>query len=296
MSLKLNCPICDFTTADSRPSAVANDEVINVSCKRCGNFAISIGVKLDTPNYKLSAFLRDANLDKRQLQISNNNLNDVVSSIGDKSVSEKIIALLGAFAKLSKHPGDKVFINGETDFPLAWADSQREFNFILDALVSQGDVRNAKAGNFQITASGWTHIESHRTLNPSNRQVFVAMSFSESMKVVWLPGFKAGIEAAGYSAYRVDGVPHNNRIDAKIMADIKESKFVVADFTEQKAGVYFEAGYALGLGIPVIWCVRKDDLENVHFDTRQYGHIVWENAVDLSEKLNDYIVAIIGKA
>ena len=69
----------------------------------------------------------------------------------------------------------------------------------------------------------------------------------------------------------------------------------MADVTQQRAGVYFEAGYALGLGLPVFWCVRKDDLDNVHFDTRQYNHIVWENEEDLAEQLYLFVTAIIGK-
>lgn len=70
---------------------------------------------------------------------------------------------------------------------------------------------------------------------------------------------------------------------------------MIADVTEQKQGVYFEAGYALGLGIPVIWSCRKDDLKNVHFDTRQYNHILWESEEDYAEKLYNFICAIIGK-
>ncbi len=71
--------------------------------------------------------------------------------------------------------------------------------------------------------------------------------------------------------------------------------FLAAGVTEQKNGVYFEAGYALGLGLPVIWCVRKDDAKNVHFDTAQYNQIRWASAPELQEGLFDYICAIIGK-
>ena len=33
------------------------------------------------------------------------------------------------------------------------------------------------------------------------------------------------------------------------MAEIRRSRFVVADYTGQVNGVYFEAGFALGLGL-----------------------------------------------
>jgi nucleoside 2-deoxyribosyltransferase len=70
---------------------------------------------------------------------------------------------------------------------------------------------------------------------------------------------------------------------------------VVADITEQKNGVDFEAGYARGLGLPVIWSVRKDDAKNVHFDGAQYKQIRWESAKELGEVLFGYICTIVGQ-
>jgi len=67
----------------------------------------------------------------------------------------------------------------------------------------------------------------------------------------------------------------------------------VADFTGSRGGVYFEAGFALGLGIPVIWSCRKNDVKKVHFDTRQYNHIVWNDSSDLYRQLRDRIEATI---
>lgn len=52
---------------------------------------------------------------------------------------------------------------------------------------------------------------------------------------------------------------------------------------------------AIGLGLPVFWSVRHDDLTNVHFDTRQYNHIVWQKEEHLAEQLFLYVSAIIGK-
>ena len=79
------------------------------------------------------------------------------------------------------------------------------------------------------------------------------------------------------------------------MTEIKNSRFVVADVTDQRPGVYFEAGYAMGLGLPVIWSVREDDLQKVHFDTRQYNHIVWRAAVDFVQQLYNRVSAVIGR-
>lgn len=66
----------------------------------------------------------------------------------------------------------------------------------------------------------------------------------------------------------------------------------------QRGGVYFEAGLALGLNMPVIWICEEELKSNeIHFDTRQYNYLTWkESAIgDLKEPLQNRIEAIIGK-
>ena len=68
---------------------------------------------------------------------------------------------------------------------------------------------------------------------------------------------------------------------------------MVADFTGQLAGVYYEAGFAMGLGRTVIWCCRKDEIGKLHFDTNHKNHIDWETPEDLREGLYRRIRATI---
>jgi major membrane immunogen (membrane-anchored lipoprotein) len=51
----------------------------------------------------------------------------------------------------------------------------------------------------------------------------------------------------------------------------------------------------LGLGRPVIWVCSKSDFAKVHFDTRQYNTIVYENTDELKKRLQFRIEAILGK-
>lgn len=85
---------------------------------------------------------------------------------------------------------------------------------------------------------------------------------------------------------------HDGKIDDRIIAEIRIAGLVVADFTGGRGGVYYEAGYAQGLGIPVVWTCREDYFreKGVHFDTRQYNHIVWRDAADLREKLKNRLL------
>ena len=124
------------------------------------------------------------------------------------------------------------------------------------------------------------------------------MWFDESMNHAWEAAIKPGIEDAGYEAVRVDQQEHVNKVDDQIIAEIKRSRFIVADFTQgsdgARGGVYYEAGYAHGIGIPVIFTCKSDSLTNVHFDTRQYNHIVWEDMDELRKNLANRICAVVG--
>jgi len=82
-------------------------------------------------------------------------------------------------------------------------------------------------------------------------------------------------------------------INDEILAGIKKAKFTIADFTYHKAGVYFEAGYALGRGQKVIYTCREDNIGTAHFDTRNYQHLVWKDGADLKKKLMDKIEVFI---
>ena len=78
---------------------------------------------------------------------------------------------------------------------------------------------------------------------------------------------------------------------------IKRSRFVVADFSVNRGGIYFEAGFAVGLGIPVIWLVQDNQLAEVHLDTRQYNFIIWSDNEweNLRHRLRYRIEATIGR-
>ncbi|HEY6765858.1 MAG TPA: hypothetical protein VI386_13895, partial [Candidatus Sulfotelmatobacter sp.] len=145
-----------------------------------------------------------------------------------------------------------------------------------------------------LTSSGWQELERVEQSGVESSNVFIAMWFDFSQSSV-SESIQSAVAASGYTSVRIDEVEHVNRIDDEIIARIRQSKFLVADLTGQRNGVYFEAGFMLGLGRPVIWLCRKSDLEKVHFDTRQYNMLVYDDVEQLRSKLQFRIEAIIGK-
>ena len=180
----------------------------------------------------------------------------------------------------------------------AMPESTDEIKFFLDYLAAKGWLNVHKNAGYNLTVEGHAHLEELEHRVTVSSQAFVAMWFDNSMTNAWEEGIKPAIKAAGYEALRIDQKEHANKIDDEIIAEIQRSRFIVADFTQGKAGarggVYYEAGFAHGLGIPVIFTCRKDALEKVHFDTRQYKHIVWETPEELRRELENCIAAVIG--
>ena len=93
------------------------------------------------------------------------------------------------------------------------------------------------------------------------------------------------------------------------MASFEDSVFINCPFDSEYRAIFFALVFAVhdcgyiarcalevddsGLARPVIWSCKKDDFDNVHFDTRQYNHIVWQTPADLREQLRDRIKATI---
>lgn len=120
------------------------------------------------------------------------------------------------------------------------------------------------------------------------------MWFDNSLNDAYENGLQVGVLNTRYNPLRIDQVEHVNRIDDEIVRQINASQFVVADFTGHRGGVYFEAGYALGKGIPVFWSCRKSDMADLHFDIRQFNCIDWDSPKDLATRLAARIEAVLG--
>ncbi len=278
-------------------------ERLSVICRCCGKFTITDTVAKIAErkgiSHKLSAWIRDrTESGVETAEINSNSLEDINISLPNYRVHEKQLTLMRACERKTEFPGSLISFNYAIDYPLAWAVEGRELSYHLSSLTDRGLLSSTFSTTdayVEITAAGWAFLDEHSRASVISDQAFVAMAFADTMKPAWENGIHPAIKKAGFNPYRTDMQPDIDRIDLKIMTEIKNSRFLVADVTLQRPGVYFETGYALGLGIPVFWCVRHNDRNNVHFDTRQYNHIVWKDEQDLAEQLHVFVMAIIGK-
>lgn len=302
------CPVCKLPNQEVLNARDYGDKT-TYNCLRCGRYTISRTAEINTKGradlYLLSSWLKERNLLGVEIPMLTSAFTDeVVENLPRYNAIVKQKKLIKAIELLTDYPGKDVSLTLEHDTSLAWARNEDELRYYLKSLFNRGLLEIAGSGNRNIldqiisvviTAQGWEYLEKDESNLASKFQVFVAMSFDKNMLSVYENAIEPAVASTGFLPYRVDRLPHLEKIDAKIIAEIRNSRFIVADVTRQKPGVYYEAGFAFGLGIPVIWTVHHDDLKNVHFDTRQYNHIVWESEVELREKLAVFILATIGR-
>jgi nucleoside 2-deoxyribosyltransferase len=218
----------------------------------------------------------------------------------EPTVQDKLILLLKHLGHITEYPGQTSEFDSANDYSVVCAKNYQEANFYFDSLVEQGlatreqSFTGSRLPRFKITANGWKELSRIEQSGSESSNAFIAMAFSPDRNP-FKEAIKTAVKNAGYIPIRIDEVEHVNKIDDQIIAQIRSSKFLISDFTSQRNGVYFEAGFMLGLGRTVIWVCDREDLKNVHFDTRQYNTIDYTDADDLQTRLQFRIEAILGK-
>lgn len=269
-----------------------------VSCKRCGDYCISeeatdelSSSTLHGRRYMLSGLARNGPVGEHRLRITRVALPQLLANapVPTDIFEAADRMLLHLSSKLAGFDG-AIRVNRD-DYPLIFARSPDEYSAVLTHLVETGILRGGASNTYALTAEGWRRLRELRIGATTSDQAFVAMSFAPELQNAWEHGFRPALQAGGYSPVRVDSIPHNDKICDRIVLEIRRSGLVVADFTGQRGGVYFEAGFALGLGKSVVWTCKESDVQNLHFDTRQYRHILWSDPEQLRTALLDHIRA-----
>ena len=110
-------------------------------------------------------------------------------------------------------------------------------------------------------------LPSSNVLGDPTNLVFVIMPFSPEMDPIF-EGIRAAAKENNLVAERVKDVQGDYKITEKIMEMIHAARMIVADLTHERPNVYFELGYARGMGKTVITIARKKT--KLHFDIKDW--------------------------
>jgi len=304
------CYICKFSDVTSESKGL----IETVSCPRCGRYsvdrknvsALQNSPDLSTIKHIISGYLRycfEHDLNQPILSRESIFSNIIENSLTpkDNEIQKKVLRLLEFLQAKTVFLGNDISVDFERDFSLTFSLHPAEFKFILQHLSTEGLI-NIKAedqasARLVLTVKGFRFITKTR---PTKKQIFVAMAFKDEMFEL-IKTIKQNVETAtGYTLALVTDHEFNRNIDDRIIAEINRSHAIIADFSHNNPGVYFEAGYALGQGKEVIFTCQKGQtpggdtlISQVHFDINHRNHILWDSAQDLETKLINRINATI---
>ena len=189
--------------------------------------------------------------------------------------------------QLSKGPGDSIdykIVKKLNDPSVTKTPKDdKHFNFLLNDLlikefgyltISTFVELNNVTSKLRISPKGLLHLNDLLIKKTDSNIGFCAMWFDEIMNSIWDQAIEPAITECNFKPIRIDKVHFNNDINAEMIYYIQNSKFIIADFTGNRGGVYFEAGFAQGLKIPVIFTCREDEFQNnkPHFDIEHYNY------------------------
>ncbi len=298
--MNYECPICKKPAHLTEGLSQGVKDIYVVSCEVCGKYQITRSASLTLPETLeqrliLSFAIRNRSERGEEVYISTEDVENILESVCVPSDPfETIDLLLKYLYTKAGTAGESVKLNAETDYPILFAKNPSEFLYYVEKARELKFIEpHPKKVGYRLSLKGWKRLDELRGTERKSNQAFVAMWFDSNLDQAWEQGFRPALKQSGFSPIRIDLTEHNEKICDRIIAEIRKSGLVVADFTGQRGGVYFEAGFAMGLGIPVIWTCRDTDIGHVHFDTRQYNHIVWRTPEELKKKLINRIEATL---
>lgn len=154
----------------------------------------------------------------------------------------------------------------------------------------------------KLTPVGWRRYGELMTASVRSRHAFMAMKYAdEQLDAIVRDYFAPAVARTGFELRRLDQGQPAGLIDDQLRVQIRTSRFLVCDLTHGNRGAYWEAGFAEGLGRPVIYTCREDvfrdpiNADHPHFDTNHFVTVLWNpETVDASaQRLVDTIRATL---
>lgn len=295
------CPVCDELLQNVNPPT-KNSYIYH--CKRCGDFTLE--------SRTISQFdLYDNDDEKQQKRAI---LSHHIAQYNKKTKSKYYIKLTKqGIDEILKNPfptpieqmenliiflGDDIKIAGKIkhltwtyDFlllkvmALTCTIDKNNLYAILEMLKDENFIVYSKNmetyNNIKFTFNGWKKYHELKKERKDSKKVFMAMRFKNKKLTNFLNSHvKPEIEKIGFLITKANDQEKPGLIDDRIRVEIRESRFIIVDISDENLGAYWEAGYAEGLGKKVFYICDKSKWKNgtiSHFDIRNQQTFIWNN-------------------
>lgn len=323
MTALTNCPLCNYPGIKQHQRG--SFDMYLMECERCGTYIISyevlifsdIKAEFGKAGYILSGLTRELQeTGGERPTFLTTNLetqlkHHLVPNVG--RIEEKIQKLLLRLREKTEYFGQEINLGDiELAIPLAYAKNSRELQALL-SLISEKNLARVgytepakfvgttdmapaiRSVKITLLEAGWDLTNSYQKQNTDSDRGFIAVWFDESMNESIVAAEQA-ISENGFRPVCIRDEHFSEKIMDKALGEIRQSRFVVIDLTGARASVFFEAGFAHGLGIDSIYVYRENENQDktpLDFYVRHYQCYKYKDSDDLREILKAAISARI---
>ncbi len=310
MPIVAACPVCED------PAQMTDEDGGNrkaVRCDGCGNFTVTGSAELELrvrPERRgvVSHLIRLAHDHGSTLAIDRDLLTQLMNEVRP-SVPQQADALLvylgDALVKCGKPESSIPLTNyrevaakiGATPGPT----NNRTIQTLISGLGAEHLVNppyiHQYSDQIGLTFQGWRRYEELKRENVESKVAFMAMPFGDPLLDRVFKVYQDAIFSTGFRLSRINDNPPAGLIDNRLRVEIRRARFTVCELTNSNAGAYWEAGFAEGLGRPVIYSCEHAYFEKrkTHFDTNHSHTILWNEfeLVDAADRIKATIRATL---
>ncbi len=286
------CPVCSSNAEVSGLKAVGARRGHLVECDRCGPFFASEEAMHDLPSALRGDSERIARVAHglRRMGARGNppflttHLIENLLGAPLPTLFEQVNNLMRWLGENSAGPGEDLLIQGNTHQFIVGAKSPKGVMLVVEHLIENEYVtgpigKGTNDARLTLKYKGWELLDRLQRGQVDSRRAFMAMGYGNALldRIV-SEVFRPAVAQTGFELTRLDDRPRAGLIDDRLRVEIRNSRFLIADLSHDNLGAYWEAGYAEGLGKPVIYtCERKKfDQDKTHFDTNHHLTVVWD--------------------
>jgi hypothetical protein len=209
---------------------------------------------------------------------------------------------------LKEYPGRPVWPAGEppredgcaygctaTEAPMAY-----QFLLRTGLIVVRPHQAMGESSRAFLTPEGYVKLRELKSGDTAVSQGFMVCRFIPEVDELFDRVVRPLGGELGCTVRRIKDIHHIDKIDDRICAEIRRSRIVLVDLTENNFNVGFEAGYALALNKPIVWTKREEarDAPPMPFDIYAYNCLQWhpEKTDEFRDALRFRIVAALQRA
>jgi nucleoside 2-deoxyribosyltransferase len=295
--LDRECIVCG--TQNVMTASTGNSHQIN--CRRCGTFTLTDTAFTTLPSElsdnvirrsKMSHALRRAQTSPSFSEMSI--LDAALASYWSLKrlpdpveAARNLVLWLGENHDFAHHYAtpDREMLAAQIGLPIDPGGAASAFGWLFSMFEKRGWFRTAQGTanqvQVQLTPEGWEQYAELSQKRAESRNAFMAMKFGDAdLDFMVEKYFKPAVASTGFTLKKLSDEQPAGLIDNQIRAALLSSRFIIADLSHANLGAYWEAGYAEGLGRPVIYTCEKAAWDNnkTHFDTSHMVTVIWEKA------------------